>query len=329
MHFCYGLADGSCTGARRFYEERFPNRRIPDSRMFARIHQRLRETGQLAPVRIEGGGHAPQRNAIDIEEIVIQRLEADQELSTRRLAAELGVSRMTIWRIIHDAGLYPYHFQRVQPLYPGDRERRREYCHWFLNQPRVNLRNFGWNVLFTDESEFTRNGINNLHNRHLYAEENPHGIIEARHQRKFSLNVWGGIVGDQLIGPFFLPPHLNGHNFLVNQLPVLLEDVPIDLRRHMWFMHDGAPAHFSLIVRNWLSQPFNYGLHWIGRDGPVAWPARSPDLNPLDFFLWGHCSALVYSTPVNDVDDLRQRIIDAFDTIRNTQGIFQRVNESV
>lgn len=33
--------------------------------------------------------------------------------------------------------------------------------------------------------------------------------------------------------------------------------------------------------------------------------------------------------PVDDVEDLRQRIIDAFETIRNTDGIFQRVNESL
>jgi hypothetical protein len=25
----------------------------------------------------------------------------------------------------------------------------------------------------------------------------------------------------------------------------------------------------------------------IGTGGPVAWPIRTPDLNPLDFFLWG------------------------------------------
>jgi hypothetical protein len=26
----------------------------------------------------------------------------------------------------------------------------------------------------------------------------------------------------------------------------------------------------------------------------VAWPARSPDLNPLDFFLWGCMKSRVY-----------------------------------
>ena len=82
---------------------------------------------------------------------------------------------------------------------------------------------------------------------------------------------------------------LNGENylqFLQEELPELLEDVPLDVRRRMWFQHDGAPAHSTRIVRDWLDQRFPG--RWIGRGGPVSWPLRSPDLNPLDFFLWGH-----------------------------------------
>ncbi|GBN41973.1 hypothetical protein AVEN_258019-1 [Araneus ventricosus] len=54
----------------------------------------------------------------------------------------------------------------------------------------------------------------------------------------------------------------------------------------MRFLHDGAPAHFSIAVRNHLDA--THPGRWIRRGGPVAWPPRSPDLNPLDFFFWGH-----------------------------------------
>lgn len=33
--------------------------------------------------------------------------------------------------------------------------------------------------------------------------------------------------------------------------------------------------------------------HWIGRRGTVEWPPRSPDLTPLDLWLWGHLKAIV------------------------------------
>nr|CAI5833004.1 unnamed protein product [Callosobruchus analis] len=33
---------------------------------------------------------------------------------------------------------------------------------------------------------------------------------------------------------------------------------------------------------------------WIGRRGPIEFPPRSPDLTPLDFFLWGTVKDEVY-----------------------------------
>lgn len=47
MHFCYGLANGSTPEAQRLYRERFPNRQIPDKKLFAEIHRRLRENGRF------------------------------------------------------------------------------------------------------------------------------------------------------------------------------------------------------------------------------------------------------------------------------------------
>jgi hypothetical protein len=50
---------------------------------------------------------------------------------------------------------------------------------------------------------------------------------------------------------------------------------------------------------------------WVGRGGPTAWPPRSPDLTPLDFFARGFIKDVVYSRKVRDLADLRQRIIEA------------------
>lgn len=50
-------------------------------------------------------------------------------------------------------------------------------------------------------------------------------------------------------------------------------------------MHDGAPAHFSHNVRDYLKVTFQE--NGIGRGGHISWPPRSPDLNPCDFYLWG------------------------------------------
>jgi hypothetical protein len=92
-------------------------------------------------------------------------------------------------------------------------------------------------------------------------------------------------------------------------------------------MHGGAPPHFLRIVRQHLTQ--TYGEQWIGRGSPVSWPARSPDLNPLDFWLWGHLKALVYSAPINGLEVLQERVENACREIRVEPGIFDRVHTSV
>jgi len=54
---------------------------------------------------------------------------------------------------------------------------------------------------------------------------------------------------------------------------------------------------------------------WVGRGGHTAWPPRSPDLTPLDFFAWGFIKDVVYRRKDRDLADLRQRIIEAVELI--------------
>jgi hypothetical protein len=87
----------------------------------------------------------------------------------------------------------------------------------------------------------------------VWAEENPHAVVQSRHQQQFGINVWAGITCDVLVGPHVLPQRLTGNSFrhfLENDLSTLLEDLlPLAIRAHMWFMHDGAPTHFRITVR--------------------------------------------------------------------------------
>jgi hypothetical protein len=58
--------------------------------------------------------------------------------------------------------------------------------------------------------------------------------------------------------------------------------MPLLVGRDMWYLHDRAPTHSARDVKNWLDP--NLENRWIGRNGSVLWPARSPDLNLYDFF---------------------------------------------
>ncbi|PSN57852.1 hypothetical protein C0J52_05656 [Blattella germanica] len=96
-----------------------------------------------------------------------------------------------------------------------------------------------------------------FHNQHVWADTNPNATVETHHQQRFSINIWAGIVGDSLLGPYVLPNRLNGRDytrFLRNQLPCYLEDMSLASRQLMFFMHDGAPVHFSLSARRYLNK---------------------------------------------------------------------------
>ena len=60
-----------------------------------------------------------------------------------------------------------------------------------------------------------------------------------------------------------------------------------------------------------------YPNRWIERGGPHPWPARSPDFNPVDYFLWEYLKTEVYSVPINSREQLPQRTIRCSDQIRN------------
>uniref|UniRef100_A0A1Y1L9V9 Uncharacterized protein n=1 Tax=Photinus pyralis TaxID=7054 RepID=A0A1Y1L9V9_PHOPY len=100
-------------------------------------------------------------------------------------------------------------------------------------------------------------------------------------------------------------------------------DVPVNLYWDHWFQHDGCPAHYGRQVREHLDQ--TYPDRWIGRGGAVEWPARSPDITPLDFYLWGVMEAHVYETPVESEEDLIARVVMAGEAVRQDIGVFTRV----
>lgn len=327
MHLTYGEARGNAREAARIYEDRFPGRIVPDPRTFTAIHQRLRETGSFVVARPNAGR---PREHVEEEEQILQYFDEHPNASCRSAAAVLGIpNHVRVWTALNDNNRHPFRFQKVQALIPNDYQPRIQFSNWYLDQLR-HARNFSSKILFTDEAQFTREGIFNSHNMHCWAEVNPHVTRERGYQHRFSVNVWAGILGNRLIGPHIFPGPLNGDMytaFLQFTLPQLLENVPNNVRRTLWFQQDGAAPHFSLAARAILDE--RYPNRWIGRGGPVAWPPRSPDLTPMDFFLWGHMKTLVYETPVESEEELIARIAVASGDIADNRALIGRVHRSL
>lgn len=322
--FIYGFCDGNTRLARNEYHRRFPNRIVPSRAVFSRTFQRFRETGSSYHNR----RGAPRVVNIDGIEDVLNMVRDNPGTSTRRISLQLGLSQNFVWRTLHTNEFHPYHYQRVQALEPGDAERRLQFCRWILNK-FADDPNFVRNIIWTDEATFTRDGINNHHNKHLWSLQNPHAIKQARFQRRFSINVWAGILNNRLVGMHFLNNRMNAQyylNFLETSLTEHLDDLPLNIIQTVWFQHDGAPPHNARHVTEWLNR--NFGNNWIGNRGPILWPPRSPDLNPLDFYFWGHLKQLVYCEEINNIQHLTERINNSLAYITNN-GDMAEINNSV
>ncbi|OXU20115.1 hypothetical protein TSAR_016502 [Trichomalopsis sarcophagae] len=83
----------------------------------------------------------------------------------------------------------------------------------------------------------------------------------------------------------------------------------MNTRYRMWLQQDGDPPHYARLVRNFLNDRFPN--RWIGRGGPIAWSPRSPDLTPLDFYLWGYLNDTVYRERPTTANDMRISIENA------------------
>ncbi|GBM25229.1 hypothetical protein AVEN_243551-1, partial [Araneus ventricosus] len=88
-----------------------------------------------------------------------------------------------------------------------------------------------------------------------------------------------------------------------------LEDLPLSDLQNVFFQHDGAPPHKVSIIQQYIRDTFQQQI--IAYGCCVEWPPRSPDLNPLDLFLWGHIKQRVYATPPPTLQELLNRITDA------------------
>lgn len=67
-----------------------------------------------------------------------------------------------------------------------------------------------------------------MHNTRWWSTTNPHIIAKTHFQETWSVNIWAGIIGNEIVEPRLFPNTLNGAdylNFLREDLRVLLEGI--------------------------------------------------------------------------------------------------------
>lgn len=168
------------------------------------------DTGSVERTRRER--HRPvlnQENQLAVLTTIIE----NPQISSRQVSSQLNISQTSVRRVITKENHHPYHILNVQGLLPQDCQSRTDFFECFQSKLQL-VPDFLNSLFWTDESTFHRNGFANRRNTHYYSTQNPIVARETKHQYRWVLNVWGGILGTHIIGPFFIDEHLDAERYL-------------------------------------------------------------------------------------------------------------------
>ncbi|CAH1975825.1 unnamed protein product [Acanthoscelides obtectus] len=296
--------------------ELYPARIQPYERYFLRLYRKFRGNENVfAKTRAKKEFIISEATEI----AVIGYFEAYRENSIADILKDSNFSYGTVQRILKKYKFIP----------------RLVFCHWYLSFCRQNVNNFRY-LLWTDESNFSNSGMFNRKNHHYWSRENLLLVHPRGPQVRFSFNVWCGIIGSKIVGPSFYEGTLTGERYVEFMSEILtnfLDELDLISRHHLHFQQDGVPAHNSRGTYHFLSTTFND--QWIGTNGPIQWPPRSPDLNPLDYFLWGYLKNQIYKRRYDNLDALKTAVrekitqIDGRTILKTVRAVEKRAQKCI
>ncbi|GFV49612.1 transposable element Tcb2 transposase [Trichonephila clavipes] len=183
------------------------------------------------------------------------------------------ISRFTVARSLHGGGLFARRPVRCVPLTPAHRRRRSLWC-----REHRNWRDNEWGrVLFTDESRFSLSSDSHriLIWRERGSRNHPSNIIERDRYGGRGVLVWGGIMlGSRTDLHIFDEGSVNGTRYCNEILLPYVRLFRGAKGLQFLFMDDNASCHHTVAAEQLLESED------IER---MDWPARSPDLNPIEY----------------------------------------------
>lgn len=285
--------------------------------------KKLRETGSTD--RKKGSGRprtaCTEENVAMVEQLVLsQEGQPQTHRSTRQISREAGLSQSSVVRMIHrDLGLKCFKKRRAQELTDANKLVRLNRAKQLLKTYSVHEASFIW---FTDEKVFTVATPKNPQNDRVYApvatkKKHVAGERLLRTRSTFSQSVMVSVGVSKLgyTNLIFVEPgvKINGayyRDVLLQQelLPVIREISG----EFFIFQQDNAPAHRARDTVKLLERETPSFIP------PELWPPNSPDLNPVDYKIWGAVQQQVYQTKVHNLGELKQRLVDVWQGMRQS-----------
>lgn len=327
----YYKSGENITLALRKWSTEFKNRPKPSPATLEKLIEKFKRTGEVTD-DVQSRKDKPRTSRTpEIIESAREIAEQEPTISTRRLSQRIGVSRSTAWTILNkDLKLFPYKVQIAQQLTEAAVEKRlnfaNEVCQ-LIDESKIDITK----IIFSDEAHFWLDGYVNRQNYRIWGSQKPE-LLRTKPLHPAKLTVWCGLTADRIIGPFFIESSITSdvYNTFLREdfLPVAEE---LEMFDH-FMQQDGAPPHTTRQNLELLREHF--GSRVIARGFPemfdegLAWPPYSPDISPLDFFLWGYVKDKVYQTNPKSLSELKNSIIQIIenvpqDILRKAIGSFE------
>lgn len=308
----HGQCDKIISRTCRRFNEMYPNLPSMNNKKFKRIQSNFQNFGSSLKVtrNLPRTVTSNQENEIN----VLAFFHAYPQSSIRCAKEDLGLTYYCVQEILSKHNMHDYKFTKVQFLKPEDFPQRVLFCESLIVHIQEDPQ-FFQKIIWSDESKFSREGIFNRKNIHYWAEQNPHVTRDSAFQEKFGFNVFCLMMDDK-IRYLMYDENLTSRKYLevlTTFVENFVDNLPLAQYRSSWYQLDGAPAHCTAEVSAEIRRIFED--RWFRRLGPWNFPARSPDLTPLDFYLWGTIKEIVYKTPVNSREELEYRVNRAFQSL--------------
>jgi len=329
---CYYRSMCSPKAALRLYRNETGNRTPPcHETSVTRLIERFESTGSVADQMRSGRPCVSEKTVSDVQNSLLAIKQTHQlgVCSSADVHRHSGVPHSTVKKILRfSLQMRPYHVRRVQELKEADYQKRMQFANFFLDQCQ-HVDDYLSNVLWTDEAHFFLDGCVYTRNCVIWDTENPHATeISSLHPAR--VTVWAGFTATHILPPFFFDNTVDGDGYLTmlrdHVLPYLRNK---RILRKTTFQQDGAPPHIKKCVTDFLSEQFKTKI--ISRCFDNAWPPRSPDLTPMDFWFWGALKRRVYGRCPTNLEQLKQfiteemRAISADELRRSCESVATRL----
>ena len=291
-------------------EYKIDKKKIPSQKQFTRVHNRFLAAGSVGQQK--PGGRPVSKTTEENIALVKEMVVNNPRMSIRDISKEVDMSYKTTWKIMRkELSLYPYKPKKVQPLTQAHKNQRIAFSDWISQKTPE----FIDCVIFSDEKLWEEKIHPNRQNERYWGKVDPEVEVDCKVQGGKKIMSWAAMINGQVILHWFPPNTSVNQDVYLDMLKSVLWPAVkgVATRKQYWFQQDGAMAHTTVMVRDWLKTKF--GSRIISRFTDHPWPSRSPDLSPLDFWFWSVCLEELRRCPPRSLEELQDTVTIFADTL--------------